>query len=89
MEMGIPVISTFAGGIGEVVKDKETGRLVAPRDVPALSEAIFGAYQNREETTKMAQKAREFILKDFTLTRMIDKTESVYRELLDRHEVRK
>jgi glycosyltransferase involved in cell wall biosynthesis len=89
MAMGIPVISTFAGGIGEVVKDKETGKLVPPRDAPALSEAIFWAYQNGEETRKMAQKAREFALKDFTLTRTIDKIESVYRELLDGHDVKK
>ena len=89
MAMGIPVIATFAGGIGEVVKDRGTGRLVPPRDVPALREAIFWSYQNRAEARKMAQEAREFILKDLTLTRMIDKTESVYRELLDRHEVRK
>jgi glycosyltransferase involved in cell wall biosynthesis len=89
MAMGIPVISTFAGGIGEVVKDGETGKLVPPRDAPALSEAIFWAYQNGEETRKMAKKARKFVLKDFTLTGMIDKTESVYRELLERHEARK
>jgi glycosyltransferase involved in cell wall biosynthesis len=89
MAMGIPVISTFAGGIWEVVKNGETGKLVPPRDAPALSEAIFWAYQNREETRKMARKAREVVLKDFTLTGMIDKTESVYRELLDGHEVRK
>jgi hypothetical protein len=31
----------------------------------------------------MARKARELVLKEFTLTRMIEKTESVYRELLD------
>jgi glycosyltransferase involved in cell wall biosynthesis len=84
MAVGIPVIATSAGGIGEVVKDGETGRLVSPRDARALSEAIFWAYQNREETRKMARKAREVVLKDFTLTGMIDKTESVYRELLDR-----
>jgi glycosyltransferase involved in cell wall biosynthesis len=89
MAMGIPVISTFAGGIGEVVKDGETGRLVPPRDAPALSEAIFWAYQNREEASKMARKARELVLKDFTLTRMIEKTGNVYRELLDGHDVKK
>jgi glycosyltransferase involved in cell wall biosynthesis len=89
MAMGIPVISTFAGGIGEVVKDGETGKLVPPRDAPALSEAIFWAYQNREKSREMARKARKSMLKDFTLTGMIDKTESVYRELLDRPEVRR
>jgi len=89
MAMGIPVIATSAGGIWEVVKDGETGKLVPPRNAPALSEAIFWAYQNREETRKMARKARELVLKDFTLARMIEKTGNVYRELLDGHEVKK
>jgi glycosyltransferase involved in cell wall biosynthesis len=89
MSMGIPVIATSAGGIWEVVKDGETGKLVPPRDAPALSEAIFWAYQNREETRKMARKARELVLKDFTLARMIEKTGNVYRELLDGPKVEK
>jgi glycosyltransferase involved in cell wall biosynthesis len=89
MAMGIPVIATSAGGIWEVVKDGETGKLVPPRDAPALSEAIFWAYQNREETRKMARKARELVLKDFTLARMIEKTGNVYRELLDGPKVEK
>jgi glycosyltransferase involved in cell wall biosynthesis len=83
MAMGVPVIATLAGGIEEVVTEGSTGKLVAPRDSRALSEAIYWAYQNREETRKMAERAREFILKDFTVTRMIDKTEKVYRELLE------
>lgn len=83
MAMGVPVIATLAGGIEEVVTEGSTGKLVAPRDSRALSEAIYWAYQNREETWKMAERAREFILKDFTVTRMIDKTEKVYRELLE------
>jgi glycosyltransferase involved in cell wall biosynthesis len=83
MAMGIPVISTFAGGIQEVVTNGVTGMLVPPRDSRALSEAIYWAYQNRGEMAKMAERAGEFILKDFTVTRMIDKTEKVYRELLD------
>jgi glycosyltransferase involved in cell wall biosynthesis len=84
MAVGIPVISTSAGGIGEVVTDGETGKLVPPRDAHALSEAIFWAYQHGEECKRMAQKAREIVLKDFILTRMIDKTDAVYRELLGR-----
>jgi len=83
MAMGVFVISTSAGGIGEVVKDGETGRLIPPRDVPALSEAILWAYGHREECREMARKARELVLKEFTLTRMIEKTESVYLDLLD------
>jgi glycosyltransferase involved in cell wall biosynthesis len=82
MAMGVFVISTSAGGIGEVVTDGKTGRLIPPRDVPALSEAILWAYRHREECREMARKARELVLKEFTLTRMIEKTESVYLGLL-------
>jgi glycosyltransferase involved in cell wall biosynthesis len=84
MAVGIPVISTFAGGIEQVVANGQTGILVPPRDARALSEAIYWAYENRKETMKMAHRAREFILEDFTLTGMIERTERVYRELLGR-----
>ena len=81
-EKGIPVISTFAGGIEEVVMNGQTGTLIPPGDARALSEAIYWAYQNREESMKMARRARESILKDFTVTRMIEKAEKVYEEIL-------
>jgi len=83
MAMGIPVISTSAGGIGEVVTDGETGKLIPPRDAGALSEAILWAYGHKEECREMARKARDLVLKEFTLSRMIEKTERVYRGLLD------
>jgi len=84
MATGVPVISTFAGGIEEVVTNGQTGTLVPARDARALSEAIHWAYENRKESMKMAHRAREFILKDFTLARTIEKTEKVYGELLRR-----
>jgi glycosyltransferase involved in cell wall biosynthesis len=89
MAVGIPVIATSVGGIGEVITDGETGKLVPPRDSHALSEAIYWAYQHGEECRKMAWKARERVLKEFTLTRMIDQTENVYQELLSRQAMKK
>ncbi len=82
MALGVPIIATAAGGIEEVVKNGQTGILVPPRDVQALSKAINWAYQNKEECLKMARQANELIWNNFTLTRMTDKTEGVYRELL-------
>jgi glycosyltransferase involved in cell wall biosynthesis len=82
MAMGIPVISTSVGGIGEVVTNGQTGMLVPPRDVRALSETIYWVYQHRDATKRMADRAREFILNGFTFTGMIEKTEKVYRGLL-------
>jgi glycosyltransferase involved in cell wall biosynthesis len=82
MASGIPVLSTRAGGIDEVVKNGKTGTLVPPQDPPALSAAIEWIYRHREESLKMAANAREFILNHFTVKDLADKSEKVYREVL-------
>jgi glycosyltransferase involved in cell wall biosynthesis len=41
MASGLPVVSTTAAAIPEVVLDGQTGLLVPPRDVPALAEALL------------------------------------------------
>jgi glycosyltransferase involved in cell wall biosynthesis len=83
MAMGIPVISTSTGGIEDVVINGLTGALVPPSDAGALSEAILWTKQNREESRKMAQKAEETVWKNYSLSRMIDSTEEVYKSLLE------
>lgn len=85
MALGIPIISTFAGGIEEVIQNGQTGTLVPPRNVQALSEAIDRVYRNREESLKMAHSARESTLNYFSVRGMADNTENVYREVLERN----
>lgn len=83
MAMGIPVISTLVGGIEDVVTNGQTGILVPPADARALSDAILWVHQNREESGKMAQKAKETVWKDYSFSRTIDRTEEVYKSLLE------
>jgi glycosyltransferase involved in cell wall biosynthesis len=82
MAMGIPIISTFTGGIEELIRNGQTGILVPPIDVRALGEAIIRVYQNRKESLKMASKARELVLNNFTVKKMTDETEKIYKQLL-------
>lgn len=49
MSLGVPVVASTAGAIPEVVGD--AALLVAPRDVPALSEALLEV--TRDETTRV------------------------------------
>ena len=84
MALEVPIVSTFAGGIEEMVKNGQTGTIVPSRNVPALSKAIYWAYQNKGESLKMARRAREVVLNKYAITGVIKNTEKIYRELIER-----
>lgn len=58
MLLGMPVISTFAGGIPSIITDKEDGLLVHDGDPIALAGAIYELYHNREFIINLSQGAR-------------------------------
>lgn len=82
MLVGIPIIATDVGCTREVVINKETGLLVPPHDALSLAQAILWMYRDRSEAKKLAYRARQYALNHFTLTTSIDKTEEVYKSLL-------
>jgi len=82
LAMKVPVIATAVGGLAEVVIDQQTGLLVPPADTEALYQAIRWAHFHRPEMTAMAERGHAHVHANFTLERMIDRTEAVYRKLL-------
>ncbi len=78
----VPVIATNLGASPEIVRDKETGLLIPPKDPKALSSAILWILNHKEESEKMVKRAREEALTKFSLEEMIEKTISVYEEVL-------
>ncbi len=82
MMAGVPVVATAAGGIGEVVEDGVTGRLVPPRDPERLASAMLEALRNRDATGRMCAVARERSLSRFSSDAMVSGTLAAYRELL-------
>lgn len=67
MALGVPVVSTPIGGIPELVVPDETGFLVAPRDVGALTETIERLlYRTRPaEIERILAAAREKVEREF------------------------
>lgn len=55
---GVAVVATRVGGIPEVVVDRETGRLVPPRDSAALAEAIAELLADPLMRKQMAENGR-------------------------------
>lgn len=80
--MGIPVISTKAGGLGEVVRHGETGLLVAPGNAGELANAILWMLDHPEEARMMAARGCEMVRQEFTVEKMARFTMQVYRKVL-------
>jgi glycosyltransferase involved in cell wall biosynthesis len=59
MAMGLPVISTSVGGIGENVIDGETGYIVPVDDEERFAERLFSLGCDHELRLEMGRKARK------------------------------
>jgi glycosyltransferase involved in cell wall biosynthesis len=82
MLAGVPVAATDAGGITTLVKDNQTGILVKPADAYNLALAIIELLKNKEKARRLSGSARDLIVREFSLEKMAEETEKVYRECL-------
>ncbi len=80
MACGVPIVATTAGGIPEVVEDGRSALLVPPRSPKKLADAICAALSDRESAKKRA-RAAESSVRDFSMSRIGERTETLYREL--------
>ncbi|MDX1932192.1 MAG: glycosyltransferase family 4 protein, partial [Capsulimonadales bacterium] len=82
MALGKPVIGTDIGGTPEMVVWGETGLLVTPGDAEGLASAIGDLYQDPAKRAWMGEAGSKRVEKLFTLKRMTDRNEALYREIL-------
>jgi len=61
----VPVVATDVAGIGEVIEDGVTGRLVAPGDVKALADAVAFMVGDRARALSTAEAGRQRVLTMF------------------------
>ena len=77
MALGIPVASTTAGGLPEML-GADSGLLVRPSDPEALAEAVARILDNADVGAGLAAKAGASVLR-FSDLRMAEEVRSVYR----------
>ena len=83
-ERGRAVIASAVGGLPEILEDGVTGVLVPPDDVERLAAAIVGLARGGDRVAAYGAAARERALREFTLDRCADRTEALYRAVLER-----
>ncbi len=79
MAMGVPCVGTRAGGVDEIVRDGETGRLVAPEDPVALADAIAALIADADAREAMGRRAREFVRERFDSARNFERLYERFR----------
>lgn len=77
--MACPLVATAVDGTPEVVIDGATGRLVPPRDPPALASAIAELLRDPVRSRALGAAARARALGHFSLERHVAATAGVYR----------
>lgn len=79
---GKPVVAFDNCALPEVVKDGQTGLLVEPRNVDALSEALLAILHDDERRIRMGLEARKRVLRLFSWDKAAQQTMQVYNEVL-------
>jgi glycosyltransferase involved in cell wall biosynthesis len=77
-----PVVGSNVGGIPEIVRHGETGRIFPAGDAPALARAIRETLTETAETRAMAERGRAFVEAHHSLDRMLQTIEELYRRHL-------
>lgn len=81
--VGLPIVATDVGGNREVVVDGKSGFLVPPKDPDALARAMLRLMDlSPEERRSMGEYGRTHIEESYSLERVVDQWETLYRELI-------
>jgi glycosyltransferase involved in cell wall biosynthesis len=77
--LGVPVVSTDAGGAAETFEDGLTGRLVTSDDPKALAAAVLAILDDRQWRENAIASAPALVRRRFSVDRMIDETLELYQ----------
>jgi len=87
MLMHVPVITTFHGGIEELIEDNITGFLVPERSVDAIASKILYVIKNYNALEQLTEKAAEKTHAMFDMEKLCDELSAIFEKLVSNNEV--
>lgn len=81
MALGVPIVSTNAGGISDLIQDGVTGFLSPVKNENVLAKKILESRQDIKKTKMMCAAALEKA-REFDISTTVLKTEEVYRNIM-------
>ncbi len=82
MSVGAPIVASDVGGVAEALVDGESGLLVAPADVDALTRALLELLEDPQRRARLGELARARQRERFTCEAMVAGVLGVYDEVL-------
>jgi glycosyltransferase involved in cell wall biosynthesis len=77
-----PVVATRVGGVADVVRDAQTGILVAPGDPGAVAEAVSALLKEPDRAVVIGEGAKAWVQERFSARRLVADTASLYEQAL-------
>jgi glycosyltransferase involved in cell wall biosynthesis len=84
MTLGCPVIAAHAGGLGESVRDEETGLLFAPGDAGSLANQIARLLDAPDRAARLGAAARSDVARRYAPQSIAEQTLEIYSSVLQR-----
>ncbi|PIQ83184.1 MAG: hypothetical protein COV75_08590 [Candidatus Omnitrophica bacterium CG11_big_fil_rev_8_21_14_0_20_63_9] len=82
MAAGKPAVASRTGAAPSIIENDSTGRLVPVEDVQALAGALRQLLQDPATAQRLGRAGQQRVRQAFSLERMADQVEAVYRELV-------
>lgn len=82
MSMGCPVVSTDAGGIKQVIRNEMDGFTAPVDNWQSLAQLCLPLTTDEALRKKMGHKARERVVEAFSLGKMAQETEHLYKQVM-------
>ena len=83
MATGLPIISTYHGGIPYIIDNKKSGLLVEEWDILGLANSIITLINNKELREELGQNAKKYALENLDLLQKEKELETIYNNLLN------